>query len=137
MESLYAATVLEFEGGEVVDLRRPIGPEQRRAFERAGLDGAFTILSAWPAFGRPRSELDGWRLTHRLRATIAVHGVAPVLLLARSPDGAHREPSVAAGLDRRTALALARLYEQDAAFWFDGSRFSIDWTDARPPTPLP
>jgi hypothetical protein len=40
-------------------------------------------------------------------------------------------------VDRRSALAVARLFDQAALFWFDGERMWIDWTDARPSTALP
>lgn len=133
----YANTVLEFEGLGTLDLREPVGPRERALLAGAGLHGNFAVLSAFPAFGAERDESRAALLTHRLRALIGLHGVPAIVLLARSPDGLHHEPSFAASLDEPTALAIARFFAQDALFWFDGGRFSIRWTGARPTTPLP
>jgi len=138
LEDVYPNTVLRFDGDDVVvDLRRPLGPAERDELARVGLTGAFAVLSAHPSFDRRGSSDDGERLTHRLRVVIAAFGVPPVPVLAGSPDGAHREPSLAAALERRDALNIARLFEQDAQFWFDGETMWIDWTDGRAPTRLP
>ena len=133
----YASTVFEFEGLGTVDLREPVGARERALLAAAGLHGAFAVLSAFPAFGAARDEARGTLLTHRLRGLVGLHGVPALPLLARSPDGSHREPSVAAAVDEATALAIARFFAQDALFWFDGERFSIRWTGPRPTTPLP
>lgn len=140
VEATYAATVLCFSpdaSDDVVDLRAPLGARELDVFARAGLVGPFAVLSAYPSFGRTCSPLEAERRTHRLRAMIAVHGVPPVPVLARAADGPHREPSLAATLSKRDALALARCFDQDAVYWFDGARFTIEWCDSRPATLLP
>ncbi|MCY3004154.1 MAG: DUF3293 domain-containing protein [Planctomycetota bacterium] len=133
----YANTVFDFDGLGTLDLRAPVGERERTLLAAAGLHGPFAVLSAWPAFGAQRDEARAALLTHRLRGLIGLHGVPAIPLLARSPDGAHREPSVAAAVDADTALAIARFFAQDALFWFDGQRFSIRWTAARLTTDLP
>lgn len=133
----YANTVFDFEGLGTLDLRERVREHERTLLATAGLHGAFAVLSAFPPFGAARDEARATLLTHRLRGLIGLHGVPAVPLLARSPDGSHREPSVAARIDEPTALAIARFFEQDALFWFDGVRFSIRWTSSRPTTILP
>lgn len=133
----YANTVFDFDGLGTLDLRAPVGERERTLLAAVGLHGAFAVLSAFPAFGERRDDVHAALLTHRLRGLIGLHGVPAIPLLARSPDGSHREPSVAACVDEPTALAIARFFAQDALFWFDGQRFSIHWTGPRPTTWLP
>jgi len=40
-----------------------------------------------------------------------------------SPDGSHREHSVALLVDRDDAVHLAREFDQLAIFWYDGDEF--------------
>lgn len=137
MKHEYPNTVLQLAKAAPIDLREALGPVQRATFSSNGLNGAFAILSAYPAPDQRRSQSDSERLTERLRRVIAAFDVRAIDVLASSVDGRHREPSLAAALSRRDALAIARLFEQAALFWFDGERMWIDWTDASPSTALP
>ncbi|PYO46515.1 MAG: hypothetical protein DMD72_12635 [Gemmatimonadetes bacterium] len=60
-------------------------------------------------------------LNRRLEKT----GYRFVAVDACSPDRLHCECSVAVVMKQKEALALARVLEQVAFFWFDGSRFWI------------
>ncbi len=136
-ESEYPNTVLHLSEGARIDLREPIGAAAREIFSRHGLRGPFAILSAYPAPSQSRSREASEHLAARLQRVIRAFDVDMAELLASSPCGAHTEPSVAAALTRRDALAIARLFDQAALFWFDGERIWIDWTDGRASTELP
>lgn len=137
MEQEYPNTILILPSAARVDLREALGETARAAFTSCGLSGAFAILSAYPAPTQMRSTAESELLTERLRRVIAAFDAHAVDVLATSPNGAHSEPSLAAALSRSDALAIARLFEQAALFWFDGERMWIDWTDGRPATALP
>jgi hypothetical protein len=137
MEAEYPNTLLRLPGGATLDLRRALGARERDQLARAGLPGVFAVLSAYPAPGEKRSAAQSEARTAQLSRVLGALDAASVPVLASSPDGAHLEPSLAARLERRSALAVARLFDQAALFWFDGERMWIDWTDARPPTALP
>ena len=107
----------------VVDLRAPVPDAARRTLAELGLDRPFAVVTAAApggdaqddAFDRARqAELDE---VARVRSSVArrVDGV--------SPDGEHRERSVAVLLSREEAVALGRRYRQSAIFWFDGADF--------------
>ncbi len=133
----YPNTVLQLRDGARIDLRESLGPAAREALARQGLSGAFAVLSAFPAPSQSRPRDESERLTERLRRVVRAFDAQDVDVLASSPCGAHTEPSVAAALSRRDALAIARLFDQAALFWFDGERMWIDWTDGRASTALP
>ncbi len=133
----YPNTVLHLPNGARVDLREQLGLAARESFARVGLDGRFAVLSAFPAPSQARPRDESERLTERLRRVIRAFEAPVIDVLASSPCGAHTEPSVAAALSRRDALAIARLFDQAALFWFDGERMWIDWTDGRASTALP
>ncbi len=107
----------------VVDLREPVSGDAVRALAELGLDGPFAVVTAAApgggaqddAFDRARqAELDEVART-RSSVALRVDGV--------SPDGAHRERSVAVRTTRDEAVALGRRYQQSAIFWFDGAAF--------------
>jgi hypothetical protein len=137
MEAEYPNTLLRLPSGATIDLRRALGADEREQFARAGLPADFAVLSAYPAPGEQRSAAFSEARTAQLSRVLGALHAAPVPVLASSPDGAHLEPSLAARVERRSALAVARLFDQAALFWFDGERMWIDWTDARPSTALP
>lgn len=106
-----------------IDLREPVAADAVRALAELGLDGPFAVVTAaapggdaqHAAYDRARqAELEE---TARVRTSVArrVDGV--------SPDGAHRERSVAVRVARAEAVALGRRYGQSAIFWFDGRAF--------------
>jgi hypothetical protein len=149
--SRYAQTVLEFYAAPPasVDLRRPVGGDERAALLRVGLAGEFAVLTAENPAGQhaedasapgeaARAEARNARRTRTLVAELDRLGVPYVRVDGVSPDGAYRERCVAALAPRGDAVALARDYAQLALFWFDGSRFWLLPADAdKTPEPLP
>jgi hypothetical protein len=133
----YPNTVLSLLDGTRIDLRKRMAAGDHAALARNGLTGPCAILSAFPAPSQARPRAESERLTERLRRVIAAFDVTAIDVVAGSPCGTHIEPSLAATLSRRDALAIARLFEQAALFWFDGESMWIDWTDGRPSTALP
>jgi hypothetical protein len=127
----YPETVLEFfrdpedDGPALrVDLRRPVDGAVRARLAELGLDGPFGVVTAAAPRGQPQAEdfddarqaeLDEVARTDALAHTVRVDGV--------SPDGAHRERSVAVRLPKDEVVALGRRYQQSAVFWFDGDGF--------------
>ena len=126
----YPQTILEFyadaddDGPALrVDLRRPVPAEARERLAALGLDGPFAVVTAaapggdaqHDAFDRARqAELDE---SARLHASVTrrVDGV--------SPDGGHRERSIALAVPKGEAVALGRRWQQSAVFWWDGRDF--------------
>jgi hypothetical protein len=137
MEQEYPNTLLRFADGAPIDLRQPLGDAARAQFARQGLVGGFAVLSAYPAPTETLSTHESEARTRRLRAVIEAFDVAPIDVFASSVDGGHSEPSLAAPLERRDALNIARLFHQAAQFWFDGEHMWIDWSDGRASTRLP
>jgi hypothetical protein len=68
---------------------------------------------AWPDC--PNTILELFRRPTDAAPALRVDGV--------SPDGAHRERSVAVRLPKADVVALGRRYQQSAVFWFDGGAF--------------
>ena len=143
--SQYPETRLEFfrepedeRPAVAVDLRRPVPDDAVRALAELGLDGPFAVVTAaapgggaqHDAFDRARqAELDEVARTESAVAR-RVDGV--------SPDGRHRERSVAVRMTREDAVALGRRYQQSAIFWFDGRAFwLLGATVAAAPRRLP
>ncbi len=137
MEQEYPNTLLRFADGAPIDLRQPLDAPARAQFAHHGLVGGFAVLSAYPAPTESCEEHESEARARRLRAVIAAFDVEPIDVLATSADGRHREPSLAAPLERRDALNIARLFHQAAQFWFDGEHMWIDWSDGRASTRLP
>lgn len=65
------------------------------------------------------------RLAARLQGDAAELGAVQLCVDACSPDGSHREMSVAIALDLQSLVDLATRYQQLAIFWFDGAAFWI------------
>ena len=107
-----------------LDLRRPLDGAARERLRELGLDGPFGVVTAAAPRGEPQAdafdrarqaELDEVARTDALAHTLRVDGV--------SPDGAHRERSVAVRLPKDEVVALGRRYQQSAVFWYDGADF--------------
>jgi hypothetical protein len=107
-----------------VDLRVPLPDAARARLAELGLDGPFGVVTAAAPTGEPQDEtfdavrqadLEEEARTAALAETWRVDGV--------SPDGAHRERSVAVRLPRAEVVALGRHYRQSAVFWYDGHDF--------------
>lgn len=122
----YANTVLDFKepADAVVDLRQPLGHRERGVLTQLGLRNPFAVLTAYNPEGQnehPRNQ----ELQEALRSTLEGEAERIVLLDGCSPDGTHREPSLAVVIPEQRALEIALQYQQDAIFWFDGDSFYL------------
>lgn len=127
----YADTILEFPDAPKarVDLRQPVTVETRALLASRGLPSTFAVVTAeFPIggsavhAGMPNAATDSSSQA-LLEARLARTGVSFRLMDGVSPDGTHRERSVAVALARTEAVALARELHQHAIFWFDGASF--------------
>ncbi len=144
----YPQTLLAFEGGPRLDLRRPLSRDERQALRAAGLGDSFAVLTAEspggaePEAGTPallaERERANVRRILRLEEHLARHGLRFRRVDGSAPDGTHRERCVAVALAREEAEGLARGRDQVALFWYDGERFWL-WSAkvADTPQPLP
>lgn len=123
----YPDTVLRLRTDQLVrvDLREPMGSETVAALESVGLSGPFAVLTAHDPRGRDEDADVNKRRAERLDARLLALGADFLHVDACSPDGSHREASVAALIEREQATSLAREFEQVAFFWFDGEKFWI------------
>jgi hypothetical protein len=147
----YPKTVLELQvpGAPRIDLRKPIGDDDRALLRRIGLAGEFAVLTAENPCGENAEDEPTdtdeaaktrenasrrSRLERELEAArsrfVRVDGVAP--------DGEYREHGVAVEMPRPDAVALAKRLRQLAIFWFDGRDFwLVGAVEERPPERLP
>lgn len=123
----YPDTVLDFRTHPPVrvDLREPVAQDAVAAMDSMGLSGPFAVLTAHDPRGRDEDADVNERRAERLDDRLLALGVEFIHVDACSPDGSHREVSVAAVIEREQATALAREFEQVAIFWFDGEKFWI------------
>lgn len=143
----YPDTVLRFFPGadsssqEVecsIDLRSPIGADQRALLQRIGFTIPFAILTAHDPRGDDLSPATNAARSALLEEELRASAIPFCRVDACSTGGEHCECSVAVAVGCDEALALARLYEQVAIFWYDGKRFWIVGTVAdTEPIPLP
>jgi hypothetical protein len=129
----YPETVLTFEGGPRLDLRRPLGSEERRDLARLELGPSFAVLTAENPGGDSPEHLgadqaaerdrENIRRTLRLEERLAREGVPFRRVEGTAPDGSHRERCVAVAMSREAAERLAGTKDQVALFWYDGERF--------------
>ncbi len=130
----YPRTVLSFEGGPRIDLRRPLGGAERRALAALELGPTFAIFTAdnpggddgdgqlGPDALADRAREDVRRML-RLEEHLAREGIPFRRVDAASPRGHHLERCVAVAASREEARRLAREHDQVALFWYDGERF--------------
>ncbi|MGK2962873.1 MAG: DUF3293 domain-containing protein [Gemmatimonadaceae bacterium] len=123
----YPETVLIFAGETeiFVDLREPVPPATRGAFEQMGLGGTFSILTAFNPRGIDISPEENDRRMAELERELESSGDELLRVDACSPDRSHCECSVALKGEMGRALEIARRWEQIAIFWWDGSTFWI------------
>ena len=140
LQSAYANTVLRLghEPRTEVDLRQPLNDASRRLLRELALGSVFAVITASNPRGRTTSAAKNrWREL-RMRARLVASRLRFIPANGESPDGSHVERGFAIALPRAEALALAREYEQLALYWFDGTRFWLDFvSEAREPKPLP
>jgi len=132
----YTQTILEVHGAPDarIDLRRPIGPDDRAALASVGLDRPFGVLTAENPHGRNDEDAptaaeaadrdaENDRRLAALVARLGEEHVPFVRVDGVAPDGGYRERCVAVLLPRDEAAALAERLDQLALFWFDGAAF--------------
>ena len=125
----YATTVLEFEGSNSarIDLRQRVGEADLRLLASHRLVPPFAVLTAYNPHGdvSPQLEADNARMQATMEYELQESGFRGVRVDGCSPDRTHCEASVAVRMTEEKAREWAIRYEQDAFFWFDGTRFWI------------
>lgn len=128
--SQYPSTRLEFfrEADDatpalVVDLRQPVSDDARAALAELGLADAFAVVTAAAPGGA--DQHDAFDHARQVELEEAARHASSVVRRVDgvSPDGAHRERSVAVALPKDDAVALGRRFQQSAIFWYDGRDF--------------
>ncbi len=124
----YPETVLHFNGDSPfeVDLRRIPSMRDIERLRRLGLDGSFAVVTAHDPEGRDLDAAENERRNEALANRLTAGGISFAAVDACSPDGKHRESSVAIETPLEPSIELARDFGQVAIFWFDGSRFWIE-----------
>lgn len=126
---------LVFEGGVlVIDLQGAAGAALPRRLAELGLAGPFAVITPCNPRGRVMSPQENDRRVAAAAAALARRELATVPVVGQSPDRSHREAGWAVAFPRAEAVALAREWEQEGLYWWDGSRFWIvsvagDWPD--------
>ena len=146
---IYPNTVLEFTRGVRIDLRTPIGHREQSALASIGLDEPFAVVTAenpcgrtpdeaGSEFARVRAETTNEARSQTLEAELRRQAIPFEVLDGASPDGSHRERSVAMKVSRHTAETIADALDQLAIFWFDGRQFWLVPVAVKgEPAPLP
>ena len=127
----YPETILEFyrrpddpEPIVCVDLRRPVPEEVRARLAEVGFDGAFGVVTAAAPVGEPQADSFDRAREADLEQEVRTGAHAFAMRVdGVSPDGEHRERSVAVKLPRAEVVELARDFGQSAIFWYDGADF--------------
>ncbi len=100
---------------------RPTGPVP---------DNALAIVTAWNPGAKRPSETENCKANNRLYAVLCAGSWLFYPASGRSADGTHVEPSFAVlGIDARSALALARQFDQAAILYWDGTATRLLWCD--------
>lgn len=127
----YPETILEFfhhpddeEPSLVVDLREPVSAATRERLAELGLDGPFGVVTAAAPRGEPvDDEFDRVRQADFEESVVLDDNVEWMRVDGVSPDGEHRERSIALRLPRERIVALGRHFQQSAVFWYDDESF--------------
>jgi hypothetical protein len=121
----YADTVLVFDDGARIDLRKAVGDRELHTLAERGLAAPFAVITAYNPCGEMiRDEANATRQTALLSA-LRAGGWHVIPVTGASPAGSHRERSAAVIMPEEDAKQLAIRFDQDAYFWFDGRSFSI------------
>jgi hypothetical protein len=121
----YPETLLAFEGGPTLDLRRALTGRERDLVARLGLGATFAVLTAENPGGDEPDDLSSGERDDRERENVRrVLRLEEALTLARVP------------FRRVTSRSPDR--DQLALFWYDGERFWLWPGEAEgAPEPLP
>ncbi len=131
----WTGAVLVFAGSDlVIDLRGEADAGLPRRLAELGLAGPFAVVTPCNPRGRVVDPQENDRRVAAAAAVLAGRGLSTVPVDGQSPDGSHREAGWAVSVARPEALALAREWEQEGLYWWDGARFWIvsvagDWPD--------
>lgn len=123
----YAGTVLEIGDPPVleVDLRQSLSPpELERVRQFAGAD-EFTVITAENPRGSALAPEGNEAANEALRQALQRAELPFMAAVGRDPEDTHREASWVVPGPSEPVLALAREFEQDAVFRFDGNRFLL------------
>ena len=100
---------------------RPTGPVP---------NGSLAIVTAWNPGAKRPSATENRKANDRLHAVLCAGSWLFYPASGRSADGTHVEPSFAVlGIDARSALALARQFDQAAILYWDGAAVRLLWCD--------
>ncbi len=120
----YPETLLVLDPGDheaVVDLRRPLGEQERARLRGVTSGKPFAVVTACNPRGRTVSAAENAARHAALVEQVTNAGLFGGIVHGRSPDGLHEEPGVAVCTqDQAEAVRLAREWEQSALFLFDG-----------------
>lgn len=132
----YRATVLDF-GVFEVDLGRPLVEVRRAALARLLPEPSFAVITACNP-GTLLDPAENERRTRLLAEELDAREAPLVPVLGCSPDREHREESFAVAIERAAAADMARDFDQEAIFWYDGERFwLVGALQEFEPIPLP
>lgn len=118
----YKDTVLRFPAGLDIDLRDSLGPTRRAALARVVPWQTFAVITAANP-GRLLEAEENAKRREALAEALRRQDANTILVLGCSPDGEHCEESFCADLPKAVAIEVAREFEQDAIFWYDGAVF--------------
>jgi hypothetical protein len=115
-----------------------VAEEAAHRLKALGLGRRFAVLTAYNPRGTVVSADLNQRRAEELKQRLGSLTGSLVPVDGCSPDLLHREEGVAAELMLEDAREIAREFDQDAFFWFDGARFWIqDAAEAGWSLPLP
>ena len=89
------------------------------------LPSSFAIITAYHQNGRISPDSRNRHQDATLHQVLLGRGLKPVRVVGMSPDGEHREPSWAVAVDEASALALGRLFKQEAVFLIREGRLFV------------
>lgn len=123
----YADTVLELGDPPVleVDLRQSLSHEELERVRQTAGASEFTVITAENPRGSPGAPEANEAANEALREALQGAELPFMAAAGRDPEGTHREASFLVRGPSEPVLALAREFEQDAVFRFDGNRFLL------------
>ncbi len=123
----YADTILEFHGPETVtvDLRGPLLRGTVERIARAGLDGAFGLVTPCNPRGRDVSAEENESRLSSFFDILQAEGAPYLKVDGWSRDRNRVEHGAGMAIPQHDLLAIARRWEQSAVYWFDGARFWV------------
>jgi len=123
----YPETILLFDSRPSlrIDLRSPLSPRERATLAQIVIAGEFAVITASDPQGKDLGSDENAGRTVARENRLRALGHSFIRVAAKSPDGSHREASMAIPTSKAQAIQLAREFGQVAIFWYDGDRFWI------------